>query len=141
MSNTIVPANGEATPVASTILTIAHQIAEAAKRRDASETSALQNMGDQDDQIAALRAELSQHKATTLEEAAVQICDLTNRLGFVLEQLPHEADDATERDRAAIMRLAFSVLDVLAQATGQKPEAIIHDDFSDQHLNPWNTAR
>ncbi|SES38172.1 hypothetical protein [Rhizobium sp. NFR03] len=122
MSNNI-NAAGEAAE--SVILNITRQIGEAAGCRD-----------DRDDQIAALRTELSQHKATTLEEAAVQICDLTNRLGFVLEQLPQEAD-VTQQDRSAIMRLAFSVLDVLAQATRQKPEAIIHDGFSDQHLSPW----
>ncbi|PYE40488.1 hypothetical protein DFI02_1153 [Rhizobium sp. PP-F2F-G20b] len=130
MSNIIVPAAGEATTTESVILNSARQIGEAAGCRY-----------DRDDQIVALRAELSQQKATTLEEAAVQICDLTNRIGFVFEQLPQEADDATGQDRAAIMRLAFSVLDVLAQATGQKPEVIIYDGFSDQHLNPWNTAR
>lgn len=128
MSNIINVAGGA---TGSVILNIAHQIGEAAGRRD-----------DQDDQIAAIRAKLSQQKATTIEEAAVQICDLTNRLGFVFEHLPQKEEaNVTEQDCAAIMRLAFSVLDVLAQATDQKPEAIIHDGFSDQHLNPWNGAR
>ncbi|MBU1402521.1 MAG: hypothetical protein KKC90_15775 [Alphaproteobacteria bacterium] len=97
------------------------------------------------DRVDTLRAAISQHKATSLEGAAVQIAEALVVADFLNEWVREDALDGSEvshaqRDYRALQRLLFSALDVVEAATGRKMADLGLQAFRNPSLSPWVQA-
>lgn len=93
------------------------------------------------DQIEALRSLITTVRATTADEAAVQAAILFGIFDCLVDQVPEDAETPEfERDKAAIERLIFSIMDFLEGQSARSLKDQVNDYFGSPWCNPWTVT-
>ncbi|NMG39910.1 hypothetical protein GRZ55_11710 [Chelativorans sp. ZYF759] len=81
---------------------------------------------------------LSMERATTIEDALVQVGAMVNLLDLIKDGYPEEHEDyRVKSEFRAMERLLFSVLAVLDQRSERSLPDLVCTSFANFHLSPW----
>lgn len=93
------------------------------------------------DRVEVARSLITTVRAANIDEAAVHAAVLFGMFDCIMDQVPSEAETASfKREKAAIERLIFSLMDFLESQSTRPLSAQVNDYFGSPWCNPWQAT-
>lgn len=93
------------------------------------------------DRVEVVRSLITTVRATNTDEAAVHAAVLYGMFDCIMDQVPAEAETTSfKREKAAIERLIFSLMDYLESQSTRPLTEQVNDYFGSPWCNPWQAT-